>query len=151
MTDATAEESRLAAARVSGKLRLADLRLRKLDAELFQPRPDPPLTLDLQVSPSFTRTDDLVVYNIEYEATGTTTEGERAFNASIVLSLFYDVLPQQEVDNADLGAFGLVSVLLSAHPYLRELLQTLTARMGLPALVLDLMQSPVDLTVPATD
>lgn len=72
MTEATAEDLRLAAARVSGKLRLADLRLRKLEAELFQPN-------------------------------------------------------------------------------LSELLQTLTARMGLPGVVLDLVQSPMDLAAAAAD
>lgn len=72
MTEATAKDLRLAAARVSGKLRLADLRLRKLEAELFQPN-------------------------------------------------------------------------------LSELLQTLTARMGLPGVVLDLVQSPMDLAAAAAD
>jgi preprotein translocase subunit SecB len=39
---------------------------------------------------------------------------------------------------SDLRAFGTIGAVDIAHPYMRETVQSMTARMGLPPLVLDI-------------
>lgn len=47
------------------------------------------------------------------------------------------------VEDQEAEAFGAVTVAATIYPYLRELMDTLTFRMGLPPLVLDVLRIPL--------
>lgn len=140
-TDAT---DRISAARVGAAAQLLDVRLRKVRGELESSSPRSPIQLEIGVEPSVVQVDDLVIYEIEYEIRSTDADENSALTALIGLSLVYRLEAGFEPKSEDLAAFGRVSVLYTAHPYLREILQSMASRMGLPSLVLDVLRSPLD-------
>lgn len=133
------------AAKVGGAVTLLDVRLRKVDAELKMPAAEPPFHLSIEISPGLNLSNDVMAYDIDYRLRSTDEQGREVLTALIGLSLFYETVSEAEFEDADLLAFGQVSVVFTAHPYVREIAQNLTTRMGLPPLVLDVMQSPLDL------
>jgi preprotein translocase subunit SecB len=66
------------------------------------------------------------------------------FHIDCSYELIYLLPDDAQVDDEDLDAFGEVSVSFSAFPYVRELVQSLTTRASLPALVLGTLRSPID-------
>jgi preprotein translocase subunit SecB len=61
------------------------------------------------------------------------------------LVLVYQLLEDApEFDDDHLEAFGAFTGVFAAHPYVREALQNLTIRLGLPPLVLDVVRMPID-------
>jgi preprotein translocase subunit SecB len=142
----TADEDRgrQLASRVGAGLELLDLRLRRVDAELHQPASDGPFQFTLDVKPSVSQVDDLVAYDLTYEFASMDDEGELVFDGTIELSVLYQISGGNTFSDDELAAFGRLSVLFIAYPYLRELLHSLTGRMGLPPLILDVMRAPAD-------
>jgi preprotein translocase subunit SecB len=138
------EKERIRAARVGARVELVDLRVRKLAAELHQPTSEGPLSFDLDVKPAVSRVDELVVYSLEYEFSSQDNDQKTVVDGTIEISVLYQLEEGAELTEGELAAFGNVSVLFTAHPYLRELLHSLTLRMGLPPLILDVMRSPLD-------
>jgi preprotein translocase subunit SecB len=138
------QKERIRAARVGARVELVDLRVRKLAAELHQPTSEGPLSFALDVKPAVSRVDELVVYSLEYEFSSQDNDQKTVVDGTIEISVLYQLEEGAELTEGELAAFGNVSVLFTAHPYLRELLHSLTLRMGLPPLILDVMRSPLD-------
>ncbi|GLY04598.1 MULTISPECIES: hypothetical protein [Actinoplanes] len=118
---------------------LVDLRLRKLDAELVLPMVRPPLTVllvDLQreMSPIAGH----MVYACSYELEGQDGTGQKFFSVKIRLNAVVGVPDDPPLTQGQLKAFGAVGLIEIAHPYIRELVHSLSGRMGLPALVVEL-------------
>lgn len=133
------------AARVGGRADLLDLRIRRIHAELHRPAAEAPFSFNLEVSPSISRADDkLAVYSVAYDFSSKDSQEQLVLDGTIELSLLYQLAPDADVSDQELAAFGQVSVLFTAYPYLREILHSLTGRMGLPPLILDVMRSPLD-------
>lgn len=65
------------------------------------------------------------------------------FNIQANWLLQYAVHNDEKIDPDDVVSFGEISGAFAAHPYMRELAQSLTLRMGLPPLVLDVVRSPL--------
>lgn len=138
-------EQRRLAARVGGSADLLDLRIRRINAELHRPTAEGPFSFNLTVSPSVSRADDkLAVYSLAYEFSSKDSHEQLVLDGAVELSVLYQLAPDSDVSDQELAAFGQVSVLFTAYPYLREILHSLTGRMGLPPLILDVMRSPLD-------
>jgi hypothetical protein len=137
-------EDRTRAARVAASVELLDLRIRRVEAELHRPAAEGPFSFVLEVKPSVSRVDSLVVYNVEYGFSSSDDDGEVVLDGRIEFSVLYQLPSDYRPSDEELAAFGRVSVLFTAYPYLREALHSLTGRMGLPPLILEVMRSPLD-------
>lgn len=119
---------------------LVDLRMRRIESELFIPSPKVPLTPKVSVEPSVGRVGSYAVYDIVYRLGATDDTRRDVFHARVVLNLIFSAKDEAVFnDNAALEAFGAVGAVEIAHPYVRELVHTLTFRMGLPPFVLDVL------------
>jgi preprotein translocase subunit SecB len=58
--------------------------------------------------------------------------------------LAYVVPAGIELSDDELTSFAVVSGTFAVHPYVREVVQSVTTRAGLPAVVLDVWRSPLD-------
>jgi hypothetical protein len=129
--------------RVSRECSLVDLRVRRLEGDLLTPVGEPPLTLELttlSVELGVGRLTGLAIYDVKYLLSAMDANNELAVRVELVLNLVFSLsagLLEEPDLNADLQAFGSVAVLEIGHPYVREIVHSLTARMGIPPLVLD--------------
>lgn len=135
---------RVLAARVGASADLLDLRIRRVEAELHRPAAEGPFSFTLDVTPAVSRADKLAVYSLEYRFSSKGSDDQLVLEGAVELSVVYQLPADRELDDDELTAFGEVSVLFTAYPYLREILHSLTGRMGLPPLILDVMRSPLD-------
>lgn len=141
----TSEEDRTRqlAGKVGAQVRLGDIRLRRIDAELCDPAAEGPYEVGLSVQPTFDEGEGVVVYSVAYRLEATAEGNVTVLRGDIEFSVLYELPPDHGFDENDLAAFGEVSVLFSVHPYIREVVQSLTSRFGLPPLVLDVLRSPL--------
>jgi preprotein translocase subunit SecB len=114
--------------------------------------PGDDLTFDLEVSPSarLDDEDDFFVVEVEYEVkirkgdpdpaedkdAGTIANLEFTIAALYTLELRGATAP----DDEELDAFSKSAAMLAVHPYAREFVQSMTSRMGLPPLTLDMIR-----------
>lgn len=126
-------------AAVAAQASLVDLYLRKSTAERFTPLVQAPLTLAMtDVHRAVTPMPGRAVFTLSYTFHGTDDDNQQIFEALLTYILelaFHDgARPMMPA----LRAFAAVGAVEVAHPYLREHLHSLSLRMGLPPLALDL-------------
>jgi preprotein translocase subunit SecB len=140
MTPEITPEQRAASDRVTAKASIFDIRLSHLQAELRTPGPPLPLSvsspkvtpvMEAQVDPT------VAVYHVTYDLGVEDRDGMQAMSASLTMSVIFD-LAEHDFTNDDLAMFGGTAVLDIVHPYVREIFHSLTSRMGLAPLVLDI-------------
>jgi preprotein translocase subunit SecB len=90
------------------------------------------------------RNEEQLAYSVTLTVDTVVEGGETLFHADAVFLLGYVVPADMETPQEAIDAFGVVSAAFSAYPFGRELIQSLTARAGLPTLTLDVMRSPID-------
>ncbi|MEU8606664.1 hypothetical protein AB0C29_01480 [Actinoplanes sp. NPDC048791] len=129
---------------VAERTSLVDLRLRKIESEVLTPLVKEPLKIALTTfDRAVSRVPHHAVYNFTYGIEGVGDNNEKVFRASIVLSLIFRFTDDFAPSSPALRAFGAVGVVDIAHPYVRELVHSLSWRMGLPPLVLE-VSAPVE-------
>jgi hypothetical protein len=126
-----------ASAKVGSVVELIDVRLDAIEGSLLNPSPRVPLSITSDVVPTVSRLTDFLIYNVAYHVSLADVDGQDAMRARIVLALLFKVNQTSEIDPNDLLAFASVGAIEIAHPYVREILHSLTGRMGLPPLLLD--------------
>ena len=136
-------DTRTRAAKVGACVDLRGVSLRTVDAHLPVPKVvTAPLSIDVAWSVS---NGGIVGGRVAYTyRLMVNSAGEETFSISAEWILDYDVGTGVGFDEADLAAFGDVSVSFSAAPYARELVQSLTTRASLPPLVLPTLRAPID-------
>jgi hypothetical protein len=77
--------------------------------------------------------DNRLAIEVQYRLTG---EQHVVFQVDVTFLLVYEVDPKFAVAQKDLDAFARSQGLMASWPYAREFMQNLTARMGLPVLIL---------------
>jgi preprotein translocase subunit SecB len=140
------EFKRSTSGNMSNYLALIDLRLKSVAADLIFPSPRKPLELTASVLVDISRLSEFVTYDVKY-ALGAKDRDERdVLEATITLNLLFKIKDGMNPSEDELRAFGTFGSVDIAHPYMREIVQTLTGRMGLPPLVLDVRApEPVEL------
>ena len=129
---------------MSRRASVIDIRVSNLHAELKNPARVPPQPFSLRSSietPVFERGSKHVVFNVGYHFSSADSRGQPAWDISFTLSLYFSFREDDDApieDNA-LKAFGARSVLEIAHPYARELVHNMTARMRVPAIILEVL------------
>ena len=130
------QEQRERSDRVTGLVSIVDLRLRDIKANLKIPGPRTPIALQHEILPAMVRLSaDTVVYHMTYRLEATSAN-RRVLEAELTMSVALE-LKDPTLTERDLEDFGVIGVLDIVHPYVREIVHSLTARMGLPPLVLD--------------
>jgi preprotein translocase subunit SecB len=122
---------------VTAGVSLVDLRVRSVNADLHQLSPELDLEIWPRVEPSMTLLDDYVVYDVTYDVAAQDGKGRLAVSLKTTLTLIFELADRFESE--DLEAFGSIGVLTVAHPYVREMFHSLTGRMGIPPLLLEVM------------
>lgn len=133
---------RILSMRVGARIELIDIELRSLAAELVVRDFEQPLEIGVSWDvawewPSDGRLEYLVTYSVAEEQ-GRNPTIKTTFAAT------YEVRDAEDFQLDEFDAFGQVSVIFSTFPYLRELVQSLTVRAGLPPLTLHTLHSPMD-------
>ncbi|MEV7231977.1 hypothetical protein AB0M79_33960 [Polymorphospora sp. NPDC051019] len=138
MVEGSVEDLRSVSMQVSNHLALLDLRLVNIVGNLIFPSPKRPLDLEASVLVDLTRFSEFVTYDIKYMLSVKDRDDSSVMDTEITLNLLFKVKDEVNPTESDLRAFGSVGALDIAHPYMRETVQSLTARMGLPPLVLEI-------------
>ncbi|MGV9976590.1 hypothetical protein ACWDUH_02800 [Micromonospora wenchangensis] len=128
------------------RLHLVDLRLKKVEANLSSQSTQRPFDLlaSVAVEPHPTRSE-FIEYDVKYTLTVKDRDNLDVMDAEITLNSLYRIRDRSRPTEADIRAFGLIGAVDVVHPHMREIVQTLTGRMGLPPLVLDFhAPEPVD-------
>jgi preprotein translocase subunit SecB len=135
-------DPRTLAAEVGAKADLLGIALRSASAELTPPEDVEQLQMSVSWETSFERLpESQVEYRYRIAVTDAQTE---AFSVRAEFALTYALESTAAVSDEHLEAFGEVSVVFSAFPYARELIQSLTSRASLPPLVLGTLRAPID-------
>jgi preprotein translocase subunit SecB len=114
---------------------LVDLRVRRVHADLHQLSPALDLEVWPKVEPSMTLLEDYVVFDVTYEVLAQDNNRKPAVTLTTTLTLIFELVDTFKTE--DLEAFGSIGVLTIAHPYVREMFHSLTGRMGIPPLLLE--------------
>lgn len=153
----------LPAARIGGRATLTNIRVWDVRARLSPDMPEQLPTVEVRtaVEAEAAVGQDGTTFQgqIRYAVTGhipapPSGDDENAESApdetieiltiEILWILDYDLPEDHGFPESALQDFVEVSSTFAVHPYMREAVQTLTLRMGLPPLILDLLRSPLD-------
>lgn len=136
------------ASQVAAAIKLRDIRLLKLDFELYPVPIEPPLDVRIDADTSYNLDEGALIYIVAFRV-ATTPSGEgtdELFSCETRFLVDYEITDaQQDLGEDALEAFGQITVVFSTYPYLREIVQSVTGRAGLTALVLDVIKSPLHL------
>lgn len=133
--------------RLATLAQIADVRLVRLLAELYDGAVEVDrLFANTATTLGFERLAGDVVYKIVYDIGIGTKPTERDV---AVIEIGYQTvftLPEELSDPSDeeFDSFGRFSVMNMMHPYFRELVQSTTARFGIPPLLLAVVRSPYE-------
>lgn len=155
------------ASQVSKRVNLADLRTNHIRADLHEAPGNGPLTIEVGQDIAWHRiAPEALAYELRFTVTirpATDSEGAAdtstedstgaldeetapapVFSATVHFGAVYELDdPSFEGTDDAYRAFGELSVKHTVYPYLREVIHTLTARAGLPPLVLGSFLAPV--------
>jgi hypothetical protein len=144
------EEAQRVAARLGARAQLNAVVLRELHWD-YPERPVPPglpisidSTLGLQAGPG----PDFLSYRVSGEFKGVVPDHPDYFTATVVFQLVYGIPSDESYSTEEIEAFGSVTVMMMAFPYLREALQDLGGRAGLPSLLLQPLRIRIDDSAP---
>lgn len=149
------DDTRARAARVAGRADLDSIRTVRLQAEILRdPEAATSLAYDAapDVSVDTTETADAFTVTVDFGVTvhQHLVEGqppEDVAKIALTLIAFYSLgslgtEPETLADH-EFQAFAESSGVFALYPYIRESIATLTARLGLPALTLPLLKTPL--------
>lgn len=142
------------AARVGGQAQLREVRTRSLQASLESlPERGRKLGYRMDTELEHARVQDRFLVQITYTVDALQRpkgrakgEGDPFADLEFSLMAIYDLPVPEEDDYPDdeLDAFAKTTVQFALYPYARELVQSLTARLGIPPLTLGTMRLPLD-------
>ena len=140
-------------AAVVPNVELEDLRLIGVTADLRSPPPDAAVYIDLKHTSETEVLEAALLIRVNYslEAKRSDNEAGAFLKVSASFQLIYRGNNLQELGPDKLSAFADVNAVHNSWPYLRELVQSLTARMGIRPFLVPLLkvrwpQSPTEKT-----
>lgn len=135
-------QSVLLAGSVGAKAELQDIAVTGLHADFSRPANDTAGNVEVSWVLTWCREgSDVLIYDSAFTAADTVA---KVLEVRLTLEARYRVGDLEGYSSEHLDAFGQVSVLFTLWPYVRELLQSLTVRAGLPPLVLHTLRTPID-------
>lgn len=131
------------AARVGAQVEIDDIRLTSLNAELLNPASEGPYSIQIGLAPSVSQIADRLLFECSYRIDVKGVADDEALRLECKFLAAYTLSSSDEHDIDDLVAFGEITVLRALHPYIRELFQSTSARLGLPGLTLGVFRVPI--------
>ena len=131
--------------RAASVLEMKDLRLVKLTWEMTGAPVVPPYSFDMEPQLGYARQDKEVAFQVAHHFT-VYSQGDKTkplLTGDAIYQVGYRLTDSIQLNDEDLSVFGSSTVVLAVYPFLRELLHSLTARSGLPPLVLPLIRTHV--------
>ena len=129
--------------RFTSSTNLDDIRLLGLNAQLGDPMAVAPYVVHVAIAPSMTQLHERLFFECEYRIEVKSSDETTAATIDVRYLAAYTLPTVDDLDPADVVAFGDVTVLRAIHPYLRELVQSVGSRFGLGNLLLGLFRVPV--------
>ncbi|GIG63661.1 hypothetical protein Lfu02_80330 [Longispora fulva] len=139
--DPANDERRATSASVAGQLSLLDIRLTNADVKLISTSHSSPLETKWELAARVEVVSEVVAYHVSYalKASGSGRKKSPVFDISFALMLTFRRTSDKPLAIEDLQVFGAYGVVEIAHPYLREMSHNLTARMGVPPLIVEVL------------
>lgn len=137
------DETHQRASRIGGSANLDDIRLLGLNAQLGDPIAVAPYVALVAIAPSMTQLHERLFLECEYHIEVKSSDETTAATIDVRYLAAYTLPNGDDLDPADIVAFGDVTVLRAIHPYLRELVQNVGSRFGLGNVLLGLFRVPV--------
>ena len=137
------DETHQRASRIGGSANLDDIRLLGLNAQLGDPMAVAPYVAHVAIAPSMTQLHERLFFECEYHIEVKSSDETTAATIDVRYLAAYTLPNGDDLDPADVVAFGDVTVLRAIHPYLRELVQNVGSRLGLGNVLLGLFRVPV--------
>jgi preprotein translocase subunit SecB len=126
--------------RVAANCQIIDIRPTNFGAELFK-IPSGPCTVRIDAEPSFMRTSDRLTYELKFAVT-VLDEVENIAKVNVNYVATFLAPENFEAENDEYTSFGQITVYMAIYPYLRELVQSCAARLGIGGLVLGVARQP---------
>lgn len=131
-------------AAVVPRLNMRDIRLVRISAALKAvPQPQSQTVVDLKHDVKTERANDgnVFVARVQFKLKVSTAEESGEFmGIDSVFQLWYEVDEPETVNDDELAAFAEINAVHTAWPYLRELVHSVTGRMGLQPMTVPLLK-----------
>ncbi|MHB8289275.1 MAG: hypothetical protein ACYDEY_08575 [Acidimicrobiales bacterium] len=138
------------ASRIGGAVQLRGIILRDVSWTLPELNVLPGLSIDLR--PEFeaqaATTPELLIYKIQTDVSGVIPDEVEIFHFRSVHQVVCSFPEGMEFTREEVEAFGSTTVMLMVFPYVRETLQSIAAKAGMPTVLLQPLRVPF---VPADD
>ena len=141
--EATLDETHQRASRIGGCANLDDIRLLGLNAQLGDPAAAAPYVVHVAMAPSMAQQHERLFFECDYHIELKSSDDTIAATIDARYLAAYTLPSGDELDPADVVAFGDVTVLRAIHPFLRELVQSVGSRLGLGHILIGLFRVPV--------
>ena len=144
MVDQQSGDVQHLASRIGGSVQLQAIILRELNWTLPERNVLPGLSIDLR--PEFEAqaaiTPGLLIYKIQTNVSAIIPDEVELFHFTAVHQVVCSFPEGMEFTREEVGTFGSTSVMLMVFPYVREALQGIAAKAGMPAVLLQPIRLP---------
>lgn len=139
------------AASVGARASIRDVRQVKVSADLKRVT-DAPLQADVDYTFDWRLEGETLLCQAGCEVRISEREsGDSVFDSTVVYGCGFDISDVEGLHEAAYEEFARVNATLCLYPYIREAVQSLTSRAGLPPFVLGTFRVPVEVGAPAAD
>ncbi|MGO8871540.1 MAG: hypothetical protein ACLQPH_09100 [Acidimicrobiales bacterium] len=144
MIDQQSADVQHLASRIGGSVQLQAIILRELNWTLPELNVLPGLSIDLR--PAFeaqaAMAPELLIYKIQTDVSAVIPDEVEIFHFRAVHQVVCSFPEGMEFTREEVEAFGSTSVMLMVFPYVRETLQSIAAKAGMPAVLLQPLRLP---------
>lgn len=142
MPELSREDYRLFAARVAGQARLRSIMLVEFDGQVDLESGAPGVAMPeavIEEEQAFGRHEDQLAYRVEYRVNIVEAEHSVARLRAVFIAA-YAVDDGFDAEDQEYVAYAESTVGFALYPYLREFVQSMTARLSLPPVTLDVLR-----------
>lgn len=134
-----------------GRLELQSVLLGRSTAEILTVGVEPPFEVTTSASGQWGVSGDGTAFqarvDVALQAKATSDADAVVWRIEASHWLLYSIAPGVPLERDQLDAYAATGAVFSAWPYVRELVQSLTHRMGVPPLTLPLLKTPLDVAL----
>jgi preprotein translocase subunit SecB len=105
----------------------------------------PPYDLGIVINPSVDVKGSRLHYEIRYKVSAK-KQDTSVLALDCTYQISYNIPEDAQAEQNEIEAFGSTTVLFTIHPYVRELVANISARAGLPPIMLGAMRLPLEIS-----
>jgi preprotein translocase subunit SecB len=146
LPDRTERERVIArSARLGALAELQGIRLHSLTLQSGPEASGPPYDLGIVINPSVDVKGSKLHYEVKYKVSAK-KQDTSVLALDCTYQISYNIPEDARAEQDEIEAFGSTIVLFTIHPYLRELVSNISARTGLPPIMLGVMRLPLEIS-----